>query len=617
MKVTVDAPANTVPVAEAGNSQAALSGMMVILDGGGSSDVDGQDLGYLWTQISGPSVVLSDATSIRPTFTAPLLDIGDEAASLIFSLVVNDGFESSLADEVTVTVNAPANSLPLSDAGDNQTVPSGVEVTLNAVGSSDADGQDLGYLWTQISGPSVVLSDATSIRPTFTAPLLDIGDEAVSLIFSLVVNDGFESSLADEVTVTVHAPANSRPLSDAGDNQSVSSGSPVILDGRGSSDADGQDLGYLWTQISGPSVVLSDATSIRPTFTAPLLDIGDEAASLIFSLVVNDGFESSLADEVTVTVNAPANSRPLSDAGDNQSVSSGSSVILDGGSSSDADGQDLGYLWTQISGPSVVLSDATSIRPTFTAPLLDIGDEVASLIFSLVVDDGIDSSLADVVVVTVQPPGVVAPVADAGVHQLVTSGSLVSLDGRGSQATGSGSNLVSYRWTQVSGMSVTLTDVNQVEPQFVAPMLSVGSASEELVFALVVHDGVSDSLPAMVKVTVDAPANSRPLSDAGHNQSVSSGSSVILDGGGSSDADGQDLGYLWMQISGPSVVLSDATSIRPTFTAPLLDIGDEAASLIFSLVVNDGFESSLADEVTVTVNAPANSRPLSDAGDNQ
>ena len=70
-----------------------------------------------------------------------------------------------------------------------------------------------------------------------------------------------------------------------------------FLNGSGSSDADGDTLTYLWTAPDG--IVLSDATAVNPTFTAPEFTT---ATDLVFSLVVNDGAVNSNADEVVVTV---------------------------------------------------------------------------------------------------------------------------------------------------------------------------------------------------------------------------------------------------------------------------------------------------------------------------
>ncbi len=75
-------------------------------------------------------------------------------------------------------------------------------------------------------------------------------------------------------------------------------GKTSTLDGSNSSDADGDTLSFRWTQLSGPTVVFSAATSAMTDITVPNLT-EDRAAR--FQLQVSDGTTSS-SDEVTLTL---------------------------------------------------------------------------------------------------------------------------------------------------------------------------------------------------------------------------------------------------------------------------------------------------------------------------
>ena len=200
---------------------------------------------------------------------------------------------SGITRAVTVPLTVQ-NVAPVADAGPDQSQEVSQTVTLDGSGSSDDNGDALTYGWAQTGGPSVTLSDAAAESPSFTAP----GSAAV-LTFSLVVTDshGLADPTPDEVVVTV---TNLPPVADAGSDQNVMVGAPVMLDGSGSSDPDGHTpLTYGWAQTGGPSVTLSDAAAESPSFTAP-----DSAAVLTFTLVVTDshGLVDPTPDEVVVTV---------------------------------------------------------------------------------------------------------------------------------------------------------------------------------------------------------------------------------------------------------------------------------------------------------------------------
>src|SRR5438270_14048861 len=64
---------NTPPVANAGPDQTVKIGATVILNGSGSTDVDGNPLTYKWTLVTRPAgskAVLSNPASVTPQFVA-------------------------------------------------------------------------------------------------------------------------------------------------------------------------------------------------------------------------------------------------------------------------------------------------------------------------------------------------------------------------------------------------------------------------------------------------------------------------------------------------------------------------------------------------------------------
>ncbi len=94
------------------------------------------------------------------------------------------------------------------------------------------------------------------------------------------------------------AASNRTPEAEAGDDQLVTVGETVVLDGSASSDPDvGDALTYTWSQVSGPAVGLTGDDTATASFTP------SEAGTYVFELTVDDG-SISATDTVTVTAEA-------------------------------------------------------------------------------------------------------------------------------------------------------------------------------------------------------------------------------------------------------------------------------------------------------------------------
>jgi len=92
---------------------------------------------------------------------------------------------------------------------------------------------------------------------------------------------------------------NRSPEADAGRDQEVVAGELVELDGTDSFDPDGRIASLSWTQRSGDTVTLEDASEEIAAFTAPDVEV---ETVLEFRLVVTDDDDASDDDRVLVTV---------------------------------------------------------------------------------------------------------------------------------------------------------------------------------------------------------------------------------------------------------------------------------------------------------------------------
>ncbi|OUR88150.1 hypothetical protein A9Q81_24625 [Gammaproteobacteria bacterium 42_54_T18] len=178
-----------------------------------------------------------------------------------------------------------------------------------------------------------------------------------------------------------------------------------------------------------------------------------------------------------------------------------------------------------------------------------------------------------------QPPTVVVETA-----YTVNGATEFSIDA--SATTDAENDTLSYLWTQSSGTTVTLVGADSAILSFTTPSVD---ATEELTFQLVVSDGISNSL-ANVKVTVtqanDAPTVSIEQHAAAYDEAAYVALTTL-----SADANGDDISYQWLQVSGPVVAIDDSTAANISFLAPLVSAD---ATLEFKVTVSDGVDSSSA-----------------------
>ena len=283
---------------------------------------------------------------------------------------------------------------PIADAGSDQSVLMGTLVTLNGTSPS---GGSLTYSWSQVpGGPSVALTGANTANPTFRAPT--VPSTGGNVTFELVVCEGASSNCSDPDSVNVHITnVNRAPVAEAGPDQTVQEGSPVILDGTASYDPDVDSITYFWRQLFGPTVTLASPNTAMPSFTAP--PVGASGGQVDFELIVTDARGLNHSDYISVFI-SNVNQPPITNAGPDQTRNENTVVTLDGSASSDPDLDTLHFSWSQTGGPGVLLTGATTPSPTFTAPA--VGPGGALLTFQLIVNDGQASGGADTVQVAVQ-----------------------------------------------------------------------------------------------------------------------------------------------------------------------------------------------------------------------
>lgn len=443
-------------------------GTAVTLDGSASTTPNGGTLRYAWTlsaKPEGSGAVLSGNATAKPTLTPDLP--GDYAADLI----VSDGTSSGSA-RVTITatsVNPLAVVIPA-----EQTVLRGATVVLDGSHSLAPTGGAVGelrYQWTLIEQPDneliTALKDATTAKASFLADRVGIYRA------SLVVRHGDKTSEPADVRIAVNT-GNSLPVvsiaapADAAYDRNgylVFAGTlrrPVVLDGSGSKDPDGDALGYRWRFPATAAIPVGSKAAIVNADSAKAEFVPDVVGKYTFDFMAYDG-HAATTQRVIVNVSKAAddtvNTAPVAGiSGTGECELGGTSIYypyctIAAYASYDPEGDPLTYQWTywnQASPGERLTSTASSV-------VLD-GSKTGNWRFELVVSDGkLDSAVADYAL-SIKTGANVAPVASARVDVAkVLVGQTITFDG--SASSDKNGDQLFYTWIleRPAGSSAVLT----------------------------------------------------------------------------------------------------------------------------------------------------------------
>ncbi|MCK5134554.1 MAG: PKD domain-containing protein [Bacteroidales bacterium] len=182
------------PLANAGNDTVVAVGMPVIVTGKLSSSPVTETLTYHWSleeKPEGSAVNIADSTAMQFQI------VPDMAGIYRFNLVVGDGQNTSVPDQLVVRGSLP----PVAVAPSDTTVSiKETYVRLNGSGSYDPDGDELLFSWVLLSAPEE--SEKMIYEEDSHEVILKTDAEGMFVI-ELTVSDGVSESQPDTVNVTV------------------------------------------------------------------------------------------------------------------------------------------------------------------------------------------------------------------------------------------------------------------------------------------------------------------------------------------------------------------------------------------------------------------------------
>lgn len=165
-------------------------GASFTFDATGTKGVEGQELTFTWTQVSGPELTFNTDGAVL-TAVAPIVIVDTPYQ---FKLTVSDG-EFEAYETVDLVVKDVPLAIEINISGETS-VEEGKSITLEA--SADPANEAISFSWVQVAGEAVEFEGEGAILK-LTAPevLLD-----TSLTFVVTATDG-TNSVSKNVTVTV------------------------------------------------------------------------------------------------------------------------------------------------------------------------------------------------------------------------------------------------------------------------------------------------------------------------------------------------------------------------------------------------------------------------------
>lgn len=298
------------PSVNAGQDQTVIPGTEVTLNGSGS-DPDGGTVTFSWSQVSGPSITLTNSNSASAS-TASLVESG----MYVFRLTVTDDENEVAFDDVNITVS---------------TQSSGV-TSINSGGSAfNFEGVD--WAADQYSNGGSILTNAIEIANTENDLLYQTERYRTSgnLVYEIPVTNGNHSVNLHFAEIYFGVP---------GDGAGGGEGSRVF-----DIDVEGQQIeGYDIVKAAGGS-----ATAVIESFT----DVAVSDGSLTITLIpVTENPKISGIEIVQPT----SDSTPMVEAGEDVQITLPNNSVVLTGTGSDPDGGEVSFLWEKVSGPSATLS---------------------------------------------------------------------------------------------------------------------------------------------------------------------------------------------------------------------------------------------------------------------
>ncbi|MFN5346125.1 MAG: gliding motility-associated C-terminal domain-containing protein [Bacteroidota bacterium] len=390
-KDTVKVIVKPVPTANAGSNLYLCSGV-----NGQLGTISTSGYNYTWTPATGLS---------NPNVSNPIVSLTNNGITTdtTFYYLNTDLAGCQNYDTVRVVIGP----VPTANAGLNQTICSGQSVTIGTTATSGYT-----YSWSPATG----LNSTTLSDPTSSAT--NSGSSPITITYSVIA-----TWFGCKDTATVDVTIKPVPVSVAGNNQLLCSGSTVQLGGTTTN-----GYTYVWT----PGTNLNDSLISNPTLTDTTTGLTPD--TLLYSVTTE--LNGCISSDTVQVVLSPV---PTAQAGNDITFCSGQS-----GTIGDLAISNYNYSWSPATGLGNASQASTSVTLTNNTTAVITNNYILTTNLFGCIDN-------DTVAVNVKP----LPISEAGAAVSSCDGDTVTI---GAIAT----NGYTYVWTPGAGLSSDTSATTQV-----------------------------------------------------------------------------------------------------------------------------------------------------------
>ena len=550
-------------------------GMEVTLSAADSSDQDGDQLSYAWSQPQDQAIALTPSSAdTSAASNVSVSFIASAAGTYTFILTVSDGkYEVSTEVTLDIVIDDSNEAPAFTSSSDPLSVAENSSGVIHTATASDADNDALTYSLSgsdaddfSIDASSGALSFASA--PDFEAPSDADGDNVYEL--SLRASDG-RAIVSQDLTVTV-TDVNEAPSFTSSSTASAAENTSGSVYTVTASDVDASDtLSYSLVGGADLKLFALNATELSfveaPDYESATDSDGDNVYAVQLRVTDSAGLSQDLALSITVT---DVNEAPSFTSGTSTSVSENTSGTVYTATASDVDASDT-QTYSLVGGADQELfalngADLSFIAAPDYESLPASGDNTYEVQLR-VTDSGdlsTDLSLSiNVTDVNEAPSFTSAPASTNAAEN--TSGTVYTATAQDPEDV---LLVFTISGTDADAFSISTTTSTQAEiafstpPNFEAPADSDGDNVYEL--TLQVTDGSTAPISQAISISVtnvnefDASFGSEPDADSATNQiaeNATAGTAVGITAAAVDGDAGTSISYAFAESSSTSAIL--------------------------------------------------------------